>query len=469
MPTAHLNDFSDRLSPMLVKELRQGLRARTFIAVFLSLQALLALILLSAAGAASYDSAGMTITRIIFLFFSLAVLVIQPLRGIGAVASEIKACTIDLMVLTRLSAWRIVFGKWIALVSQSALLLTAIVPYLILRYFFGEMELVGELLLLGCVFLCSMLLTAVTVGLSASPSLIIRGILPILGAPVLFFMIVGFCLSGGIEDFIDFFTFTDPDAPLVLGSCLALGLFIAWSSIDFGAGLIAPLAENRSTVRRLAALAFAGAWLIACLWVDDAWMLVALAIFLTPSIATAVTEPSMLLPVVCSKFTRFGPIGRLAGRLLYPGWPFVDADVEGNVLLSSWFGTLIFPALCILPFEKKLRNLFAIYGLIVVASFLFTLILALLADAMNEEGFLWVFSWLPATHILIAEEGVASDDAVLAGSIIWNGLMLLALVIASMIHQPQILKAEQTAIREINGTTATLPDAPAAPDEGPTD
>ncbi len=36
-----LADFSDRLSPMLVKELRQGLRAKTFVIVFLLLQGLL--------------------------------------------------------------------------------------------------------------------------------------------------------------------------------------------------------------------------------------------------------------------------------------------------------------------------------------------------------------------------------------------------------------------------------------------
>lgn len=32
--TEKLNDFSDRLPPMLVKELRQGLRAKTFVGVF---------------------------------------------------------------------------------------------------------------------------------------------------------------------------------------------------------------------------------------------------------------------------------------------------------------------------------------------------------------------------------------------------------------------------------------------------
>jgi hypothetical protein len=463
MPTARIDDFSDRLSPMLVKELRQGLRARTFIAVFIALQALLALIILSAASAASYDNAGLTITRIIFIFFSLAVLVVQPLRGIGAVAVEIKAGTIDLMVLTRLSAWRIVFGKWIALVSQSALLLTAIIPYLILRYFFGEMELLGELILLAVVFLLSMLLTAVTVGLSATPSILIRGILPVLGSPVLVITLLGICMSPGLEEIIDFFTFTDPDSTLVFGACVALGLFLTWAALDFGAGLIAPLAENRTTIRRLIALVFAACWTLACLWIDSGWMLVAMVVLLTPTIATALTEADALLPVVCSKFTRFGIAGRLAGRLFYPGWPsgvvfllplaallvvaavLVDPGTEETVVFSSWFGTLVLPAACIVPFERKLRNLFAVYALVLVASLLFTLVLLMLSEAMGDTDFLWLFAWLPATHGIIAEEGLARDVTVLAGSLIWTSVLMGALLVCALTRQPAMLATEQAA------------------------
>jgi len=392
------------------------------------------------------------------------VLVIQPLRGIGAVSSEVKAGTIDLMVLTRLSAWRIVFGKWVALVSQSALLLTAIIPYLILRYFFGEMDLFAELLLLGCVFLGSMLFTAITVGMSASSSVLIRGILPVLGSPFLVFMILGFCLSDGIEELIDFFTFTDPDSPTIFGVCLGLGLFLAWTAIDFGAGIIAPLAENRASLRRLLILVIAVIWAVACHWVDQEWMLLAIAVLLTPTIAMALTEPAALLPIVCSRFTRFGLPGRLAGRVLYPGWPsgvifviliavaifvgavFVDAGDEGNILLSSWFGSLILPALCVLPFDKKIRNPFAIYTLIIVGAFTFTLILAGLSEAMNDEEFLWVFCWLPTTHIVLAVSGLADDEAIMAGSVVWNAVMLLALFLVSMTRQGDILTAEQQAM-----------------------
>ena len=129
--TAGLDDFSDRLPPMLVKELRQGLRARIFVAVFLGLQLFLGLVMLLATTASGLDGAGQVISQIIFLFFSLAVLVVQPLRGMNALYGEIKSSTIDMMVLTRLSARRIVIGKWAAVVGQTLLLFISIVPYLI--------------------------------------------------------------------------------------------------------------------------------------------------------------------------------------------------------------------------------------------------------------------------------------------------------------------------------------------------
>ncbi len=241
-----LTDFPDRLPPMLVKELRQGLRTRTFVALFLALQALLAVILLAAAGARTYDDAGPTLSRVIFLLFALAVLVIQPLRGMTAVSSEVRGHTLDLIVLTRLSAWRIVLGKWVALVGQSALLLAAIAPYLILRYFFGRMDLFAELLLLGGIFLASMFLTAVTVGLSGSPSLVVRGLLPVLGAPLLVVAILVVCLSPGLGEFIDFFSLGDPEARVVLAIGIGLACHVAWSALDFAAPVPTAAAARRS-------------------------------------------------------------------------------------------------------------------------------------------------------------------------------------------------------------------------------
>ena len=207
-----IDDFSDKLSPMLVKELRQGLRAKTFVILFLALQGLLTFVLLIAMGASSSADGGGVVSSVIFFFYSLAVLVVQPLRGIGTLHNEIRGSTIDLMVLTRMGTWRIVLGKWVAIVSQSALLLAAIVPYLILRYFFGRMELFAELLLMGLVFLGSAVFTAVTVGLSALPSILVRGLLPLFIAVYLGGLTIAIIFDGELKRLIDFCTL-DRSAP----------------------------------------------------------------------------------------------------------------------------------------------------------------------------------------------------------------------------------------------------------------
>ncbi|MGB0774658.1 MAG: hypothetical protein ACPGUY_02355, partial [Akkermansiaceae bacterium] len=54
----HITDFPDKVNPMVVKELRQGLRGVSFVILFIAIQAALALILLTTAAAASYENAG---------------------------------------------------------------------------------------------------------------------------------------------------------------------------------------------------------------------------------------------------------------------------------------------------------------------------------------------------------------------------------------------------------------------------
>ena len=493
---AALADFPDRLSPMLVKELRQGLRARTFIVVFLTLQALLAIILLTASGAADSDKIGIIISRIIFIFFSVAVLLVQPLRGMNAVHSEIKGRTIDLMMLSRLSAWRIVLGKWVAIVSQSALLLAAILPYLVLRYFFGRMNLFGELSLLAAVFCVSMFFTAVTVGLSAIPSVLIRAVLPLIGMPLLMIYILGVFMSPFFQETVDIFTFSTPEAKIGVPLVAAILFYLGWTALGLAAGLVAPPAENHSTVRRLVALAI----MLVCIGIavidpfsplpvpgpgpgpgnvlshyslsNPVWIpyvLPTLFICLAPAIAIALTEQSRLVPSVCKPFVRFGWFGRLAGRFLYPGWPsgvfftgllgillavFVrlayrdyDPDTQQLVLIFSWFGTLLFPALVVIPFARKLRSMITSYILIGFASGIFTGLLAILAGVMGRthSAFLWFFFWLPPVHVVLGSYSRdPSTETVLVLSVAWNILLLLILIVFAAVHNKSISHTEHS-------------------------
>lgn len=418
-----LDDFNDRLSPMLVKELRQGLRARTFVAVFLALQILLALVLLLATAARNQAQAGTVISSIIFFFFSMAVLVVQPLRGIGVLHSEIKSNTIELMVLTRLNAWRIVLGKWVSIVSQSALLLVAIAPYLILRYFFGGMNLAAELVLLGLIFATSAAATAVTVGISALPSILLRGLAPLAGVMFLLFFLVS-VVSQGFRSVLIVGTLDTPETRWGVFIYL-LGLsYVSWTTLGLGASMIAPASENHSTIRRLIALALL---LITAVIAGSSASVrpeVVMSMILLigiPAAFTALSENGVILPPVSKSFERFGPIGRFGGIFLYPGWqsgtfftllfclsavPVVHGlwpspkDDDLIRWLICVVSSLIFPAIISTWLRHRFSNRLSSYMTILLSSILVTIVLVILAETMDrgvpgESGFLWFFCWLP--------------------------------------------------------------------------
>jgi hypothetical protein len=479
-----LDEFSDRISPMLVKELRQGLRAKTFVIVFLALQGLLALVLLSAIGASSPESAGRTVSTIIFFFFSLAVLIVQPLRGIGALHNEIKGNTIDLMVLTRLGAWRIVLGKWVSIVSQSALLLTAIAPYLILRYFFGRMNLFAELNLLALVFLGSALFTALTVGLSAIPSVIIRGLLPLVLALYLGAGVLGAAFGGGFDELVDFCSLQETGSGWMLLAGLVTAAYFGWSALALAASMIAPMAENHSTVRRLLTLVavavISAIAVIGGLSNDDLGPL--LLIFCAPAIAIALTEPLQLLPPICRPFLRFGTAGKLAGRFLYPGWPsgvlfsgllialgtaviLYQLSSAGSprwafearfpILMLGSLGTLLLPALVMRLFPRKLPQGFATYLLILGILIVIAIALVIIEEELADGSFLWAFAWVPPVQISLLDQVRREHDdnflpllatGMVTCAVYYLGLLLCAVRNFRIIREVESEAAAPTAI-----------------------
>lgn len=433
----HLFDFPDRLSPMLVKELRQGMRTKAFVGVFLALQIILGVILLSAGAASTSDSAGNTISNIIFIFFSIAVLIIQPMRGISSLSSEVKGNTIDMMVLTRLSAWRIVTGKWASIVSQSALLLVTIIPYLILRYFFGGMNLIGEIVFLAVLFLSSAALTAVTVGLSASSSVILRSVLPMIALPIgayslLMALMFGFFGGGGMSTF---FSLAAPDSRMILTIYLTAGSYYAFYFLSAGTSLIAHYAENHSTLRRLISLTFTiiAAALGSMSLIDPDMLPFYMTLVLLPVFAISLSEFAPLASPTYWKFAKGGPLGRLAGLFLFPGWqsglffclgltaiaivPFLvnqlvygsgDHVIYGLACLAS----LLFPAVIINVFRVIGPQRVSNYILILLASGILSTVLAGITSSMSNESLLWLFCWIPPVLMMLEAAG-GNDEEVL--------------------------------------------------------
>ena len=465
-PISHLTDFSDRISPMLVKELRQGMRAKAFVALFLSLQIFLAVMLLSASAASTSDQVGSVISGIIFTFFAIAVLLVQPMRGTAALSSEVKGNTIDMMVLTRLSAWRIVFGKWVAIVSQSTLLLSTIIPYLILRYFFGGMNLVGEIVLLLLIFLTSMGLTAVTVGLSGCSSVIIRSLLPIFGLPVMMWSFLVMTLMSGFRGsvgFMDAFSLTTTESRVGVLFYTVSVIYLGASLLSMGASLIAPAAENHALVRRVVALllllaVFAAGFHSA---VEGWFVLLAASVIGVPAMIIALTDSAPYVSSISDRFARFGAAGRFFGSFLHPTWGSgllaglaigitgmaaimvhtFHRDVSGGftsdddmVVALSLFGGLLFPAVWQTFFFKGEGQRVAHYLLLLVGSLVLAAVLTGLADSMNNGWFLWCFAWNPLAFLAMLEESTFSDSTLLVCVTVVDLALIVILLVRALLE-----------------------------------
>lgn len=453
----HLFDFPDHLSPMLVKELRQGMRTKAFVGVFLALQIILGVILLSAGAAASSDSAGSTISNIIFIFFSIAVLIIQPMRGITALSSEVKGNTIDMMVLTRLSAWRIVTGKWASIVSQSALLLVTIIPYLILRYFFGGMNLVGEIVFLAVLFLSSAALTAVTVGLSASSSVILRSILPMIALPIGAYSLLMMLMFGGMGGggLSSFFSLATDESRIFTSIYLAVCAHYGFFMLSTGTSLIAPYAENHSTLRRLISLAVTvtAAVLGSMSFTDADTLPFFFTVVLLPVFAISLSEFAPLAAPTFRKFAKRGPLGHLAGFFLFPGWtsgfffclaligistvPFLlnqptyggnDTFIYGLACLAG----LLFPAVIINVFRINGPQRVSNYVLILIGSVVLSSVLAGITDSLSNEDLLWLFCWIPPVLMFLENMGSGSGDEVLIASFVICALYIGTLLLRAV-------------------------------------
>lgn len=312
---------SDWLSPILIKELRQGLRARVFEGSFILLQVLMVITMIVALIAQAdknmgSGSAGFS-TGLFWMMVGIPTLIIMPLRGAGALRGEIEGNTLELMFLTRLSSWRIVVGKWAALFAQTCLLVCAVLPYIVLRYFLGSVELVTELRALASLLGLSGLMTGVCVALSAFPSRLVRGlsyVVPFLMlwiGPGLYGMFMAMRSSGFARG---------PGLGWMVGS-FVFGFVALLYSFEFGAARIGPAAENHESRKRLLGLLV----LLLGLGAQAAGAAEEIHYFtfalILPVCMDALCRPWRNLPVLGVPFLKGRQLGRGLAWVLLPGWP----------------------------------------------------------------------------------------------------------------------------------------------------
>jgi ABC-type transport system involved in multi-copper enzyme maturation permease subunit len=330
--------MSDWLSPILVKELRQGMRARAFEGAFVLLQVGMVIAVSVAVLAAASNKGNNAAEASDVLFWAmvgLPVVLIMPMRGGGALRSEIDGRTLELIFLTRLSSWRIVFGKWAALFSQTLLMVVAVLPYVVVRYYLGGTEVVRELVVIAAMIFASALLTAFTVAGSAFPSKLARGLMVILPLALLYGGAFG--LAAVVGSF-------GPSRPrgllppvTVLVALAFYGTAAFLFLLETGAARIAPPAENHALRKRILGLAviLSGPVALAA-GADEEILLLNLAL-VAPVLVDALCAPHQPMASHLRPLLRLGRAGRYLAPLFLPGWP------------SGLLYTLFVFLLCLVP------------------------------------------------------------------------------------------------------------------------
>ncbi|MDF3130066.1 hypothetical protein P0Y35_12735 [Kiritimatiellaeota bacterium B1221] len=415
---------SDSLNPMVIKELRQGLKSKSFLATFLGLQAAMVLSMFIYLSSASTNSGmgSMDFADGFFWFMlGLMLLVFMPLRAFGALNEEIKGNTLEMLFLTRMDAWKISFGKWCALVIQIFLLVSAVLPYLVLRYFLGAIDIAGNLEQLFYQIMASMLFVSVGVGLSAWTSRIMRGLI-IIGALLSLYMVPFFLLSvsmsgGGSRGSFALFGWVE----VLVGMGVAGILMMLF--VEYGASQIAPPAENHALRKRGLALLLS---LILCLYAaffDQAGAGVVMClVVLIPIAIDALCEPLIGIKSLYVKLRKF----RAARWLFYPGWVsgflFVsllfwtlftllvclEGDEDIWLIGLVAYNTLIFPFACIRLFAALGRKALVTYFSVQVLSFAFCLLMIFLEEIHFISNFIVLGHLVPMLgFFVIAIEDVS--------------------------------------------------------------
>ena len=314
-------DFSDKFNPILIKELTQGMRAKSFVLVFLLTQLVMLFVTFLTFGPTTNSEIG-----IFWLYIAVPLLLVKPMLAMGSINAEVKGNTIEMLYLSRLSASKIVTGKYFSQMVKTLLLSVSIFPYIIIRYFAGGIDLIQDIM--GFVFLlvANAFLTALSVALSSfsnkyPKTQIVRFILmSFLVLTVMVFILDrwdGFFTNKGVNVMlIDFFVI------------LAMMPFVVYQILSVGISQVGPEAENNLALKRLNCFLVLGLHLV---------------------LASFCESPITLFPVIFCFFIAAAEgffIGDTTHKSTYR--PVFKRRILGLLLAPNRYGSVLWANFCLL-------------------------------------------------------------------------------------------------------------------------
>lgn len=443
------SDFGDWLSPMLVKELRQGMRSRVFAAAFYLTQLLMILsTVFSLVAASRTDNATADIfgflNGLFWFMVSVPLLFVMPLLGFGALHAEMKARTLELVFLTRLSAWRIVAGKWTALMAETLLLVCAILPYVILRYFLGGVDILEDLQGLFLLVVASALLTATTLAMSPYESKLLRALF-VVGLIFVFQSLIGILFAWMAFSRTGISSSSSIPVWQVYVVLLAFVPAYILLALEIAASRIAPPAENHAVRKRLIGIYLLIVIPALAFMIPNAKGLYGISLLLLAVvIIDALAEPEEGLRVVRWPFQGLGKVGRALSLFFTPGWASASwyvllvAGLGAAMLYSqsrlddamevleyvSYLGALVFPAALIRLLSPSTRYFLAFYIGLHALFAVMTFLVGMIAGITNEPMTKWICPIPNCALLLRFYDQIAGQQA--ADSLSLTGLVTAA-------------------------------------------
>lgn len=142
-----MENRSDALNPILVRETRQALNSRQFAGTFLvtlCIAWILSVLFGIGLGSAMNEtSAGIVFFHMYSLILSFCLFFIVPAGMFWNMSSEFQQNTLEVLVVTPLTAPRILFGKLQSGIVQMMVYYSTLAPFICLTYLLGGIGLIG--------------------------------------------------------------------------------------------------------------------------------------------------------------------------------------------------------------------------------------------------------------------------------------------------------------------------------------
>lgn len=213
------------MNPLLVKELRQSLRSRWFEIIFLWLVG--SLCLLTGLGSA-LDLPQMAISFLFWPNVGLTLHLLLPVHCALSASDDRQRGNFELIRVTGLTADKIVRHRLVALFFHGVIIATLVLPFVVLRYFLGGIELIDELQYLVLMTLSLPVMGAALLSLVAANGIarIILGLIAMLLIPAYESFMAAAAFGSGSEAVVPFVVW-------IIGSFVGYNVGLALASESF--------------------------------------------------------------------------------------------------------------------------------------------------------------------------------------------------------------------------------------------